>query len=83
MGGTGYTLLLDSSGKSVWHADQQIVKIQEQLQEQWKNVAQVVYEQVAPERKRLEDELESQMQKHQERLKRLNEVVEKQNEIFL
>ena len=31
VGGVGYTLLLDSSSKAVWHADQQIVKIQEQL----------------------------------------------------
>ena len=27
--GVGYTLLQENTGKSVWHADQQIVKIQE------------------------------------------------------
>ena len=61
VGGVGYTLLLDSSSKTVWHADQQIVKIQEQLQEQWKNVTQIVYEQVGPEKKRLEDEIQTLM----------------------
>lgn len=42
--GTGYTLLQDSSGKTVWHADQQIVRIQDQLYSEFKNVLQVVYE---------------------------------------
>ena len=66
-----------------WHQDQQIVKIQEQLYTEWKNVQQVIYDNVLPERQQLEQEMETQMQKHQERLKRLNDVVEKQNEQFI
>ena len=38
VGGTGYTLIQESSGKTVWHADQQIVKIQKQLYSEWKKV---------------------------------------------
>ena len=77
--GTGYTLLVKESGKTEWHSDHQIVKIQEQLYTEWKQVNQVVYEAVIPERQRLEQELQTQMTKHQERLQRLNDVVERQN----
>ena len=38
VGGIGYTLIQESSGKTVWHADQQIVKIQKQLYSEWKKV---------------------------------------------
>lgn len=43
----------------------------------------VTYESVLPERHRLEQELETQINTHQDRLKRLNAVVESQNEAFL
>ena len=65
---------------AVWHQDTQIVKLKEQLFNEWKNVQSVVYEQVSPDRQRLEQELEAQTLKHQDSLKRLHEIVEKQNE---
>ena len=80
--GSGYTLLLEASGKTVWHSDQQIVKIQTQLYSEWKKVQQVVYENVHPEREQLQQELSDMQEQHQIRLKKLNEVVEKQNEKF-
>ena len=36
--GSGYTLLLETNGKTVWHADSQIVKIQKQLYSEWKQI---------------------------------------------
>ena len=78
--GVGYTLLMFSDMNAVWHQDTQIVKLKEQLNNEWKNVQSVVYEQVSPEKERLEQELEVQTLKHQDSLKRLHEIVEKQNE---
>ena len=62
--GVGYTLLMFSDMSAVWHQDTQIVKLKEQLFDEWKNVQSVVYEQVKPERQRLEQELEVQTLKH-------------------
>lgn len=80
--GSGYTLLLETTGKSVWHADSQIVKIQKQLYAEWKQIKQVVYENVHSEKEQLEQLLQEQETKHQQRLQKLNEIVELQNQKF-
>lgn len=76
----GYTLIQDVQLACEWYRDNMIVNIQEQLTREWKAVQQVNYGTIFTEKRQLEENLQMCMKQYEERFKKMNDLLEKDNQ---